>query len=403
MDCKVSHQGQQQAGHFESESRVAIASLRFRREHQRSGGQHDGYAGQRPKSQIRGDLRYRPLAEHQSKQTKINDRNCTHQNSQSRYVDGFNNREEPFRVVYLGRDRQTAKPSKKMQKIQADGSLTTKSIEYTLKIAVIGKFVVSRGTMVIAVSVATGLWLQGAAYKAPRGADGKPNLNGIWQAMNTANWDVQGHAAQPGLVVALGAAGAEPGGLGVVEGDEIPYLPDAAKKKKENFDNRLTADPEIKCYMPGVPRATYMPFPFQIVQTSKYILMAYEFANATRTIYMGNAPPSPADTWMGHSAGHWEGDTLVVDVTSFNDQTWFDRAGNFHSDALHVVERYTPLSPDAIMYEATIEDPKVFTRPWKMSMPLYRRLEKNAQLMEFKCVEFVEELMYGPLRRKPVK
>jgi len=131
--------------------------------------------------------------------------------------------------------------------------------------------------------------------------------------------------------------------------------------------------------------------------------MAYEFSNATRTIYMGNAPPSPADTWMGHSAGHWEGDTLVVDVTSFNDQTWFDRAGNFHSDALHVVERYTPVSPDAIMYEATIEDPKVFSRPWKMSMPLYRRLEKNAQLMEFKCVEFVEELMYGPYRRKPVK
>ena len=262
---------------------------------------------------------------------------------------------------------------------------------------------VSKGSMVVAICAGTGLWLQAAAYKAPRGADGKPNLNGIWQALNTANWDIQGHAAQAGLVVALGAAGAEPGGLGVVEGDEIPYLPDAAKKKKENFENRLTADPEIKCYMPGVPRATYMPFPFQIVQTSKYILMAYEFANATRTIYMGNAPPSPADTWMGHSAGHWEGDTLVVDVTSFNDQTWFDRAGNFHSDALHVVEHYTPISPDAIMYEATIEDPKVFARPWKMSMPLYRRLEKNAQLLEFKCVEFVEELMYGPYRRKPVK
>ena len=244
---------------------------------------------------------------------------------------------------------------------------------------------------------------QAQDYKAPRTADGKPNLNGIWQALNTANWDIQEHAARAGLVVALGAVGAVPAGLGVVEGDEIPYLPAAAAKKKENFENRLTADPEIKCYLPGVPRATYMPYPFQIVQTPKYVLIAYEYAGAIRTIYMDKAPPSPADSWMGHSVGHWEGDTLVVDVTSQNDQTWFDRAGNFHSDALHVVERYTPLSPDALMYEATIEDPKVFSRPWKISMPLYRRLEKNAQIMEFKCVEFVEELMYGHLRKQPGK
>jgi hypothetical protein len=244
---------------------------------------------------------------------------------------------------------------------------------------------------------------QTRAYKAPRTADGKPNLNGIWQTLNTANWDIQGHAAQPGLVVALGAAGAVPGGLGVVEGDEIPYLPAAAAKKKENFEKRLTADPEIKCYLPGVPRVTYMPFPFQIVQTAKYILIAYEFAGASRTIYMEKAPPSPVDTWMGLSAGRWEGDTLVVDVTSFNDQTWLDRAGNFHSEALHVVERYTPISPDALNYEVTIEDPQVFSRPWKMRMPLYRRLEKNAQLLDFKCVEFVEELMYGPLRKQPRK
>ena len=241
------------------------------------------------------------------------------------------------------------------------------------------------------------------AYKAPRTADGKPNLNGIWQALNTANWDIQGHAARPGPVVALGAAGAVPAGMGVVEGDEIPYLPAAAAKKKENFENRLTADPEIKCYLPGVPRATYMPYPFQIVQTPKYILMAYEFAGATRTIHMDKVPPNPVDSWMGHSVGRWEGDTLVVDVTRLNDQTWFDRAGNFHSDALHVVERYTPLSPVALSYEVTIEDPQVFSRPWKMGMPLYRRLDKNAQLLEFKCVEFVEELMYGHLRKQPSK
>ena len=256
----------------------------------------------------------------------------------------------------------------------------------------------------------TGLLLAGLpvagqtrAYKAPRTADGKPNLNGIWQSLNTANWDIQGHAAQPGLVVALGAAGAVPGGLGVVEGGEIPYLPAAAAKKKENFEKRLTADPEIKCYLPGVPRATYMPFPFQIVQTSKYILIAYEFASATRSIRMNWKGEAPADSWMGWSRGRWEKDTLVVDVTGFREETWFDRVGDFHSDALHVVERYTPMSPYHLAYEATIEDPKVFTRPWKMSFPLYRRMEKNVQLLEFKCVPFTEELLYGTLRRQPAR
>ena len=239
-----------------------------------------------------------------------------------------------------------------------------------------------------------------AQERRNRTMDRKPDLNGIWQALNTANWDIQAHAARPGLIVTLGAVGAVPGGLGVVEGDDIPYLPEAAKKKQENFENRLTADPETKCYLPGVPRATYMPYPFQIVQTPDVILIAYEYAGAARTIYMKNAPESPADSWMGHSVGHWDGQSLVVDVTSFNDQTWFDRAGNFHSDALHVVERYTPLGHDALNYEATIEDPKVFSRPWKISMPLYRHLEKNAQLLEFKCVEFVEELMYGDYRKK---
>jgi hypothetical protein len=238
-------------------------------------------------------------------------------------------------------------------------------------------------------------------YKTTRTPDGKPDLNGIWQTIGTAYWDIEGHAARRGSIISLGAAGAVPGGLGVVEGGEIPYQPWAAAKKKENGKNWLTADPEIKCYMPGLPRATYMPFPFQIVQTSKHILIAYEFAGATRTIYLDSRSESPADTWMGWSRGRWDGETLVVDVTSFNDQTWFDRAGNFHSDALHIVERYTAITHDTLSYEVTIEDPKVFTRPWKMSMPLYRRLDKNIQLLDFKCVEFVEELMYGPLRKKP--
>ena len=256
------------------------------------------------------------------------------------------------------------------------------------------------GFLLAGASVATGQG-QARAYKAPRTPDGKPNLNGIWQANNTANFDLQDHAAKPSPVLALGAAGAVPAGLGVVEGDEIPYQASALATKKANAEKWLTSDPEVKCYLPGVPRATYLPFPFQIVQTPDAVLMAYEFASASRIINMTRPVEAPSDSWMGYSSGRWEGDTLVVDVKGFNDQTWFDRAGNFHSEALHVIERYTPISADALQYEATIEDPKVFTRPWKIRMPLYRRLEKNAQILEFKCVEFAEELMYGHLRKKP--
>jgi hypothetical protein len=198
---------------------------------------------------------------------------------------------------------------------------------------------------------------------------------------------------------------------GVVEGDEIPYQPAALAKKKENFAKRLDpavfalhdrygGDPEARCYLPGVQRATYMPFPFQIIQTPKSVLVVYEFASATRVIYMDSAEKSPADAWMGWSRGHWEGETLVVDMTDFTDGSWFDRAVDFHSDALHVVERYTATSPYHLQYEATIEDPKVFTRPWKISMPLYRRMEKNVQLMEFKCVEFAEPLIFRTLVKK---
>jgi hypothetical protein len=255
------------------------------------------------------------------------------------------------------------------------------------------------------------------AYRAPRAADGHPDLNGIWQAMNEANWDLEAHMAKPALAVRrgpygpvpdakvlyLGAVGSVPPGMGVVEGDgTIPYKPEALARKKENEDKWLTSDPEIKCFLPGVPRANYMPYPFQILQSSKAIFFAYEYAGATRNIYLKDPGPAPVDSWMGQSVGHWEGDTLVVDVTGFNDQTWFDRAGDWHTEKLHVVERYTRTSPETLNYEATIEDPNVFTRPWKVSMPLYKRVEKNAQLMDFKCVEFVEELMYGEYRKNPL-
>jgi hypothetical protein len=260
-------------------------------------------------------------------------------------------------------------------------------------------FVLGVGVTIAALgSYGSPLGAQTPAYSAPRTPDGKPDLNGIWQAMNTANWDIQDHSARQGPIVALGAAFSVPAGQGVVESNEIPYQPWAAAKKKTNAESWVTLDPEVKCYMPGVPRANYMPYPFQITQGPTHIMFAYEFADSGRTIYMGNAPENPIDTWMGHSVGRWDGETLVVDVSSFNDQTWFDRAGNFHSDELRVVERYTRVGPDRLQYEATIEDPKVFTRPWKMSMPLYRRAEKNAQLIEYKCVEFAEELLYGHLR-----
>jgi hypothetical protein len=247
--------------------------------------------------------------------------------------------------------------------------------------------------------------------------NGKPDLNGIWQAINTANWDIQAHSARPALamrpgpvvpipakeVIAFGAVGAVPSGLGVVEGNELPYTPDALKKKQENQENWLTRDPEIKCFLPGVPRAMYQPFPFQIIQSNAAVFMAFEFAGAVRHIYLKDPGPPQIDNWMGISHGVWEGDTFVVHSSGFNDQTWFDRAGNHHSEQMKVTERYAMTDADHINYSATIEDPATFTRPWTMSMPLYRRVERNAQLGQFKCVEFVTELMYGQLRKEPVK
>ena len=247
-----------------------------------------------------------------------------------------------------------------------------------------------------------------ATYKAPRGADGRPNLNGIWQAVNAANWNIEGHAAQPAPYPnVVGVYLAEPAGMSVVDGG-LPYKPEALARKKQNLETRLKSDPfnrdigdpEAKCFMPGVPRATYMPFPFQIIQSTNKVLISYEYASTTRIIYMDKVPPPPIDSWMGQSTGRWDGDTLVVDVTGLNGKSWLDRAGNYLSASAHVVERYTPMSADHLAYEATIDDPMVFTRPWKMSMPLYRRLDKNAQLLEFKCVEFSEDYIYGALRKK---
>jgi hypothetical protein len=275
----------------------------------------------------------------------------------------------------------------------------------------LSRTILSAAAVVALSAVAVPAAGQPSNYRAPRlkGTE-HPDLNGLWQALNEANWDIQAHAAQPGPPQ-FGALFAEPAGPGIVEGNEIPYQAWALAKKKENFEKRLTRvnadgvrmeplDPESKCYLPGVPRATYMPFPFQIVQGNNSMIIAYEFASASRIVFLEKAEPAPAPSYMGWSVGQWDGDTLVIDVTDFNDKTWFDRAGNFHSDALHVTERYTWVSPDVLRYEATIEDPKVFTRPWKMSFPLYRRQDRNAQFLEFKCVPFSEELVYGHLRKQ---
>ena len=231
------------------------------------------------------------------------------------------------------------------------------------------------------------------AQPIPRTPEGKPDLQGIWQARNRAAYGLEHHDSKYGM----------PAGPSVVDGGEIPYLPEARKKRDENYANRLKLDPEIKCYLPGVPRSTYQGMPLQIIQSTKHIMVIHEFAGAVRTIYMADQTEAPADSWMGWSNGRWEGETLVVDTKGFNDLSWFDRAGNFHSDALHVVERFTARSPETINYEVTIEDPKVFSRPWKMSMPLYKHVERNAQILEFRCVEFVEDLLYGHLRKQPAK
>jgi hypothetical protein len=223
----------------------------------------------------------------------------------------------------------------------------------------------------------------------------------VWQAIGEANWNIEPHSAAPPTEPLLGAINAVPPGLGIVEGGKIPYRPDALAKRQENFANRQKEDPEAKCFRLGVPRSMYAPYPFQIIQGTDHMMMVFGFAGGLRTIYMTGHKPAPAESWMGWSNGRWDGETLVIETTGFNGQSWFDRSGNYQSDALKVVERITARSADTLNYEATIEDPKLYTAPWKISFPLYRRVEKNAQVIEFKCIEYSEELLYGHLRKQP--
>jgi hypothetical protein len=278
-----------------------------------------------------------------------------------------------------------------------------------------------RAATIVVAAVAFGAVLsvrsgEGQTYTAPRTASGQPDLNGFWQALNTAHWDLEPHTAAPGPVLQLGAAYAVPPGQGVVVDGPIPYRPDALAKKKQYAANALREDGEVKCYLPGVPRVMYMPYPVQIVQSDSTILMMSEFASAQRTIYVGGKSSPPADTWMGWSNARWESDTLVIDSRGFMGGTisaldpegaiqvrFLDRAGNYHTDGLHVVERIRRIGPDHLSYQATIEDPNVYTRPWTISMPLYRRLEPGMQLGEFKCEEFVSDLVYGKYQKAPAR
>ena len=240
----------------------------------------------------------------------------------------------------------------------------------------------------------------GKASAQPARIEGKPDLNGVWQAIGTAHWNLEGHSAEalPDFWQ-LGAIGAIPAGRSIVEGGNIPYLPEALARREENRAGWPANDPEAKCYQPGIPRATYLPYPFRIVQGVGDILFAYEFASANRVVHMDEYVESPIDSYMGWSNGRWEGDTLVIEVSDFNGLTWFDRAGNHHSDQLKVTERYTLRGDNHIDYQATIEDPNTFSRPWTISLPLYRRVEDQAQILEYKCVEFSEELLYGHLKK----
>jgi hypothetical protein len=219
----------------------------------------------------------------------------------------------------------------------------------------------------------------------PRLPDGHPDLQGIWEARNTADASLEAHSAAAGIRAGVGVISDPPDG-------KIPYQPWAVAKQKENFVKRATLDPVNRCFLPGVPRIAYMHFPFQIFQTQQFVAITYEYVHASRTIFMNGKPHlDDIDFWMGDSRGRWDGDTLVVDVTDNNAETWLDSSGNFHSEAMHVVERYTRTGPDTLQYEATIEDPKVFTRPWKIAMLLYRHTEPNAQLYEYECHVYREQ------------
>ena len=231
------------------------------------------------------------------------------------------------------------------------------------------------------------------AYAPPRTADGQPDLQGVWRVWNLAKYDLEDHGAKPGVPAGRGFVVDPPDG-------RIPYQPSALEKRRRNYEGTKTFDPAkntdplAKCYLPGIPRLTYLGWPFQIVQTPQYVMFNYEWSHKKRFVPINSKAPLPnpddENNWNGMARGRYEGNSLVVDLTNFNPYTWFDMAGNFHSDALKVTERYTPMGADTLQYEATMTDPKVFTRPWTIRMTLQR--QKDIGLLDYECTAMLDDL-----------
>ena len=253
-------------------------------------------------------------------------------------------------------------------------------------------------TVLLAVVLAPVGAMAQAQTDRPEQIDGKPNFNGIWQALNSANWNLEAHSASAlDDFWQLGSLAAIPAGQSVVVEGSIPYLPEALEQREQNQAGWPDSDPETMCFLPGIPRANYMPYPFQIVQGGGDVYFQYAYHSANRLVNMGAPIEPPVDTWMGQSNGRWDGDTLVVETYGFNGKAWLDRSGNHHSPALVVEERFTLVSPNHIDFQATLTDPRTYSEPWTIRMPLYRMIEPNAQLLEHKCVPFVEKLRYQDL------
>jgi hypothetical protein len=260
-------------------------------------------------------------------------------------------------------------------------------------------------TAAAAITIAAGAAGAQPQLDRPARIGGRPNFNGIWQAVNTAYWNLEDHSAEAVKDVwQLGAIFAIPAGQSVVRGGTIPYRLEALARRNENRAKWPAADPEAKCYMLGVPRVTYHNMPFQIFQAeSDDLLFVYPFAAAQRVIYMTDRSELPVDSWMGKSDGTWDGDVLVITTRWQNGQSWLDRAGNHASNQLTVTERFSLLGPNHLWYEATLDDPQTYTGPWTIEMPLYRLIEQQAQLLEHKCVTFADGLLYQDLLRKDSK
>jgi len=221
-----------------------------------------------------------------------------------------------------------------------------------------------------------------SSFVPARLEDGKtPDFRGIWQARGTAYMNIEGHAGEKGIAKSASVVVDPPDG-------KIPYKPEALARRDENYRARATADPSVKCYQAGVPRATYLATPLQVLQSPGNFAIVYQENHAFRVFHPDTRPHfDNADWWMGDTRYHWEGDTLVADVAALTDQVWFDQAGNYHSTGVHVVERYRMTGPDTLEYEALIEDPAVYSRPWTLRTVLHRVRERGARIVEDECLE----------------